>query len=359
MRRLLLLTVAFFGAGLGVAQEQAPRPTHPLLEKVFSKGASLTYQGERIVTIRRRDNKETLYREVIAKKGANIKIKFFGATDINGQIIVENGVKRWHYIPERKEIRESPARQEESLMFLIGPMMMGGSGRPPSGQSGPRGGEPEKRREQGGQRGNGGGGQPRFEQRLAPVFKESDGGFVAGQRTRLLVISDSRSKQALMKLWIEPTHAVILKRLAFDPKGQLIGSFEFQTINFQPTFTATTFNPLSVPGAKIITVEDILRAEAKKLSLKPYRLVGDKEYLLLSARGFEQDHSKIMVMVYSNGRNRLTLFQVKGGFDPDKFKNEAGSRFITHTWAADGVNFAIVGNLELSKLKALAKKVKA
>ena len=350
MRTLLLFTAAASVIAIGRPQDppKQPRPKNSLLAKVFDKGPSLTYQGERVVTIKRRSGEQS-YRELILKSGPNIKVKFFGATEVNGQIIVENSQTRWHYIPGRNEIRESPARREESLMFLIGPMMMGGGGIQGGQNSGRNGGG---RREGGGQGGD------RPGQRFEPSYKETDGDYIAGQRTRLLTLSDSASKKQLIKLWIEPLHGVILKRQAFGPRGEELGGFEFKTINFQPQFPASTFKPLSIAGAKKVTVEDLLKDEAKKLGVKPYRLQGQKEYRLLSARGFSQDKSKVLMMVYTNGQTRVTLFQVKGSFDPKRFKSEA-DRFASWTWSLDGVNFAIVGSLEQSKLQNLAKLVKA
>lgn len=304
---------------------------HALLKKVAAAQSTYKFSGERLVVMPRRDG-SVRFTEKIWRNGSQLRSEFLGDEKFKGQIIVENKDRRLHLIPSLKIVRESAPRQDEALNFILG---MGGQPRNGSRRSDERD-------------------KPKFEIK----FSESDGGKIAGYNTRLLQMSGSNGR-VLQKFWIETNRSFILKHSAFDGNGREWGGFEYRKIQFNPSLSSSLFTLKMPQGYRLITLLDDLKEQAGKLGLKAYRLQSAQGYRLIGVRGIADPKTKVLTQTYTNGKTRLTLYQVKGEFDTDRFKSAAGGRFNVHVWSADGVRFLIMGELSESELKSLAGKVKA
>ncbi len=313
---------------------------HPMLKKVAGAMANYKFTGERSVLMPQRDG-AIKFTERIWRDKLSIRSEFRGDSRFNGQIIVESKDRRLHLIPSLKIVRESAPRQDEALNFILGT-----SGSAPGVSHGSQ------------RRGGRGEGQNNGERKLEIKFSESDGGKIAGYGTRLLQMT-GQDGRVFQKFWIEPKRSFIMKHSALDSNGKEWGGFEYKRVQFNPSIDNSLFS-LKIPsGYKLVTLLDDLKAHAEKLSLKPYRIQGASGYKLVGVRAISEQKTKVLTQTYTNGKNRLTFYQIKGEFNTDRFKSAAGGRFNVHVWSADGVRFLLMGEFSENDLKSLADKVKA
>lgn len=299
-----------------------PRPDldHPLFRKIEQKSPSLSYAGIRKVTFKGRGDNETTYTERVLRKGDLLRIEYPAGTPYEGQIIVENSGGRYHYLPAEKIIRKTPRRSGNGVLEMNAWL----------GPRGPFSGKVD--------------------------VKTYYGGRVAGVKTTFAKLKGHDGK-TFLKLWVDEDKGCILKREMFDGHERSIGGWVFTDIKYDPKLDRSIF-ALSIPGVPVLTVEDEMKKLARELGMRPYQIRESSGFTLIRVHKFDSERLKSLMQIYTNGKVRLSFFQVKGELDADRLKKQAGDRVNVYVWKRDGASFALLGDLEVDDLKALARNIK-
>jgi len=291
-----------------------------LMRKVFAMRDKVKFTGVRIVQHLEKGERQFV-KERIFRDGVRVRIETMDGPK-SGQIAVENNETRRVWSSSDNTIREMPARESEFFMRL--------------GKMGGRPSEGRKLRER-------------------PILQESDGGIVAGVSTRLLEFKTPDGK-VMSQTWIDPVHGVILKFQNLDQKGIRNGFLEFKSIKFDTQIAANNF-VIDKPDARLITPGDELKQFARDLGFKPYRLPQSSSWRLVSVRKMEPKGTKVLMQIYKNQRNQVSLFVIHGNLNEERLKHLQGGRTNTHVWDRDGVRMVLIGNLEPEGLLRLAGSV--
>lgn len=273
-----------------------------LLQRALKRAETLRYTGERTLSFRR-DGQPITAREIVSRDGNRVRIEYPEGSSQAGQIVVEVGGKRRHFIPGKNEIRVLPARREESLDRL--------------------------RHFIGWLQGDGG------------SIVAAPGQRVAGIATGQILFKD-RSGNVMQRLFIDPKTGAVLKRSLFDPGGAPVGSMEFTRIRFGAKINPSVFT-LQRKGARIITPADELAELIAKGDFADVRLPeGELEFV----RILKTPGAPTLLQVYAIGGERVSLFQTTGQLDPDRLKRFRKPNLKTRAWSEGGRNFALIGTLK-------------
>ncbi len=319
-----LLVFAFFAAsGLSFAQRGGPPlpDQNTLLEEVVKANLGLKCKGIRVVTLRYvRDGKASSrkFREVIVMDGAKIRTEYTGDDQLAGQIAVDDGKNRLHYLPKENVINKSPSLQHQNTARLE--MLMS-----------------EKRKEY--------------------TISVADGGKVGEYFTYAITLKSPRG--FTHKLWVEKRRKAILKRDFQGPDANRGTSFEFESFDYRDRIDSDEFK-IRKPGATVLEPIDRLALAAKKVEYSSYAISGDAKFILYEVGTFEAGSEKVRVLrsTYGDGKIVVTLHQFRGTIDPNRLGGREAVRTRTHVWKEDGYNFVLVGDLPASELERLAKLVR-
>lgn len=316
---LALAAGAMLASGT-LVQEQQPRrdlsDLPPILQKSIKSHRTSRYSGQRTVEFKFGPERNN-HIEYVLKDGVRSRTEFPGDSPYKGQIIVEDGTHRYHYFPDRNEIRIEPPRGREFGRHLRGP--------------GPDG-----------------------DHRHEPLrHTVVDGGPIAGFKTQLISASDANGN-VLQKLWIEPRTGVVLKRVMFDPVGARIGYFEFSRINFNPKFAPGDFR-IDRKGATVITPAMTARRLAMQLGLTPSILPESTGFQLEGARVLHPDGKDVLAQTYTGQEGRFTLFQLRAAVDQNRLQKMTRGRLASYSWERGGQGFALLGDLPQPRLREIAR----
>ncbi len=319
---VLLLAVLTVPAG-AQAPRKGPGPErelHPLLRRVDDSRSAVRMVGVRTVQVGFGPNSRVTT-ERYFRSGARFRIETVGEGQNRGQIVVEDGRRRLVYFPAKNEIREQPPLEGRLLHAL--------------------------RRASAGPPGRGG----------KPKFVESDGGTIAGHKTRLLEVQRPDG-QASMRLWIQPEQAVVLKLQSLSPRGEQLAYFEFTRVAFGQEIPESQFR-LDMPGARFVSPQDELERVARQANVRPLRLPEDTGYRLEAVRRVGSKGREILVQTYAGPRGRLSLFVLRGEIDERLLARIASGREDSHVWQSGPFTLVLIGDLPPEQLRRLAGRVGA
>jgi hypothetical protein len=299
-------------AALAAGRLAAAQPS--LMESLLEKGKEARYAGVRDVSFRRGDRTVT-FQERIIRSGSNLRIEHPPGSPFAGQIIVDTGSLRRHYLPDQKIIRELPRAA-------------GSFGRDLIEAFGRRGGD----------------------------WKEARSGEqVAGRAIRRFVHSSSPLGSVAVE--IDSESGVILAREIKDRQGAVIGSFRFRAIKMNPTLRGSEFR-LNIPGVKVVRIHDELKEAAAELGLKPIRIrAGGFE--LMSVRKINSEAGKALLVQFMRNTDRVTVVASKKELDGKTLRALVRGRGNLHMWKQDSVSLAVISSLPESSLKWIADRVSA
>jgi hypothetical protein len=281
-----------------------------VLRRAIAAANTLRFTGHRIVTVLR-DGQSSRHEEIVMRDGPRLRIEFPSSGAYAGQVIVENGRERRHFLPAANEIRTLPTRREEGLKRL------------------------------------------RALARNGRVTTEA-GDRIAGLETVEVIVRDA-SGNLLQRLAIEPDSGMVLRRRVYNATGTEVGGFVFTKVDLNPgPFDPSLFR-IQRRGAKLTTPWDELRKVAARSGFAPVGLPESTGYHLDTVRIARLPDGPVLVQTYIGPGGRLSLYQVKAVVSPERLRREARGIVRTLSWSADGRNFVLLGPQDegtLAKLKA-------
>lgn len=282
----------------------------PILRLALRMLPKLQYAGTRIVELMEGPNRQS-HTEYVLRSGPLMRLRFPNQSPFAGQVIVENGRQRKHYLPGKNEIHIGPAKREEAFGRLVNMLRQG------------------KLR-----------------------FASEPGGQIAGQNTVLVTMRDG--KNVVQKMWIDSTTGMLLRRDLFDPVGARVGSYEFTEINYTPVIKRGDFE-LVHEGARIVTPIDEAKDIAQTAGLAFISIPASEGFGLESTRLFKAGRLEVMQQSYNKPGAGVSLFQARGAVELPIARRAAKGGMKAVTWSMNGNTFALMGNLPEAELNRIAR----
>jgi len=302
------ISLAQFDTGAPTPEELASLPT--LLRKAIANANKIRYTGTRIVEFRR-PQPET-HTEYITRDGTRVRVDFPTGSSYSGQVVVEDGGQRRHFVPEANEIRILPPRREEAFMRLVREVSRGGRAK----RIGVAGGET-----------------------------------IAGRNTQQIIVYD-RDGNVMQRLFLDTETGALLKRQMYDAVGTEVGMFVFTEIDFHPKIARGTFR-LERKGAKIVTPYDELLRTADKEGFDALSLPRSTGYKLDFVKTFDAAGNRVLLQVYNSPQAKLSFFQIKGLVPQERIDRFARGDVKVKSWQDNGRTYVLVGALDEEALSRL------
>ncbi|RYG22428.1 hypothetical protein EON82_17115 [bacterium] len=303
---ILLLIPAPWAAGQAKDQRGLP----PVLRRALAAANTLRLTGRRTVTVLE-DGQSIRHEEIIMRDGPRLRIEFPSRGAYAGQVIVEDGKQRKHYLPANDEIRILPTRREEALARI------------------------------------------RRWARNGKVSTEK-GARIAGLPTVEVVARDA-SGNVVQRLDVNPASGLVLRRRVYSATGSEMGGFVYTKVNLNPEPFDPSLFRIERRGAKVTTPWDELRRLAKRSGFAPLGLPESTGFRLDTARLAKLPGGSVLLQTYMGPGGRLSLYQLKSAVNPERLRRQAKRGVQTLSWSADGRHFVLLGPQDqatLAKLKA-------
>lgn len=287
----------------------------PEVKEILEKAKLLRFSGTRTVSIVKAGRVES-HNEYVTKDGSSLRIEFSTGSPFAGQIIVETSNERKHYFPDKNEIHEYPSfgkRQFEGFRSSFR-----------------------------GQRGK-------------TKFGSSDGGTIAGLRCTKFQLSDSQDNP-IAQIFVEPRSGMMVKRVLFDPTGNIAGSYEFTTVSLDPKIQQGAFKIVR-KGATIIRPIDELRRYSGTLGVPLYALPKNSGYQLENVYVREIKGSKILVQTYGKEDSRLTIFLTKSQLNASDLKKYNRGELTSYVRTLNGLTIVLMGDQSEDRLRTLSSQL--
>ncbi|MFN3683044.1 MAG: LolA family protein [Fimbriimonadaceae bacterium] len=289
-------------------------PSDPLLRRVLEAAGKARYAGERTVEYRRGLDR-LVQTELVFKDGPRYRIEYLPGSPLAGQVVIENGRRRWVVRPGEEAIDEGPARGDDALARL----------------------------------------RLQLADRRGFTTTVEDGEPVAGLPTRRVEVADKRGI-VVQRLWVHPPTGIVLRREIFGPAGGKLGSFEFRRIDLQPRFSADDFEPPGRPEARrgpIARLRELARAEG----FLPAHLPPGTGFVLDSVEVRPLLGRRVLMQVYRGGGRVLTLYQLPPMVRPGPLQLARRAGLNSYSWQLEGRSFVLVSGLPEERLRELAGRL--
>jgi outer membrane lipoprotein-sorting protein len=313
MLRSLSLWMVLTAAATAAAQPADTNFVHPLLARAVREAGHQRYTGVRLVQLRRRPKAAT-HEEYVSRDGAKIRIEFADDSPFAGQIIVEDGRTRRHFLPQMNEIRVLPPRRDEALLRVGRALQRGGM-----------------------------------------QISSTDGGQIAGRRTTLFAIADPQGN-VTQRIYVDVETALVLKRVLFDPVGTQIGYFEFTKVSYPAQLSPKLF-ALVRKGAVIVTPDDELARECQSGGFNRIRIPDRLGYRLEGVRSMRMQGENVLAQTYSTDHGKLSFFQVRALIPAERLWAMRRGEVHIAVWQANGSTYALMGPQDQAELDGLAKRL--
>lgn len=173
---------------------------------------------------------------------------------------------------------------------------------------------------------------------------------VAGRETYVIHAAPRHAGEAAHRLWIDSQYFLIIRNEMESMRGTVLNSSRYTKINLNPKdISPTIFKVTGKVKTQPRTGSLNFRVEKPSYLPKGYRLVGTA-MIIINERSCA--HLK-----YSNGVNTFSIFQHRS---ERKSPPVPIPSKVTHaiTWARNGMQFTMIGDLPNSELKKIANSTK-
>ena len=288
----------------------------PILLHAIQASDTIRFTGRRTVTVLK-DGQPDRHEEIVMRDGPQLRIEFPREGSYAGQVIVEDGNERRHYIPRTNEVRVLPTRREEGLQRLRALARAGG------------------------------------------VTTEG-GDRIAGYATTVLVVRDAMGNP-LQRLAIEPESGMVLSRQVYDATGVQIGGFTFTRVDLSPgPFDPSLFR-IERKGVRTSTPRDELQRKARQGGYPAVGLAESTGFRLEGVGLRRLPVGTLLAQNYSGPGGRLSLYALRAAVDPATLRKQGGKRLRSVSWVDGGVTYVLLGPQDdstLARLKAAVGPVR-
>ena len=306
----LIVTIAATSVGQGRGQKvELP----PELKEIFSKSKGLRFSGTRTVTVVRAGKVES-HNEYVTKDGSNLRIEFALGSPFAGQIIVETSDERKHFFPDKNEIHEYPSFGKKQFEGFRANFRS------------PRDGKAH--------------------------YEAGTGGIIAGLRCTKYELLDGKNNP-IAQIFVEPKSGMLVKRVLFDPTGNIAGSYEFISLTLDPKIQPGAFRIVR-KGAAVIRPIDDLRRHGITLGMPAVVLPRSTGYRLENAYIRDVKGSKVLVQTYGKEDSRVTVFMTKSALNPIDLKKYNRGELGSVIRTLNGLTIVVMGDQPEERLRTLS-----
>lgn len=298
-------------------------PVKAIMRMIFADSRiSITGMQTTVVS---HDGKSLTSMQRISRAGIRgIKIDYVTPPDHAGEVIVDDGVTFWHYIPSRRVMEQGPSKsrmQRGHLRQMISQFKSGDL-----------------------------------------IVTETGSENIAGRECRIIALSHKGDPGPHKIFWIDKATGLQLKIEKHDKNGSLLSSSFFTSIQINATIPPGTFIQPTIPSGVTIkeigqlrtTSVDQAQAQAGFAIRQPSYLPAGYQFKNAEANSFRG--RKMVALRYSNGLNTISLFQT-----PENGPNMPQPQHPHPDVAIlvdNGRKFVIVGNLPSNDMDKMLQSIK-
>ena len=189
---------------------------------------------------------------------------------------------------------------------------------------------------------------------------------VAGREASIVEIRPVRPVAPYLKFWIDSSTGVRLKYQSLDASGRVASETYFTRVDYQPDFTATDFQPSSLPNVPhepLLPKKPPLATVSAAQAQAPYTIrepsvpEGFRLNGVWVVPGGNRRHTTILR--YTDGVNSFALFQspaggnrpIRAGGRLPRFRNGVAQ------WTANGMGYILIGNLKPESVSTISESL--
>ncbi len=253
-------------------------------------------------------------RERIVRTGIRYRVEYLEPTPRRGEVLIDDGLRRFHYLPRLKKVQILPSDQPQMLRRRQDLL------------------ERLRRRE------------------LVLSVKGVES--VAGRRTILLEASAPDGKP-LRRWWIDREYGVILRMEELTPRGQVRMRTEYVRVALPATVPPERFEPRFPPQAvqqDILPPVRVFASVAEAQPFVPFTIRQPNElpkgFRLVEVRLRLVQTRPLVSLHYTDEVSSLLVFQTRLPLRPNApfLKRLAPISARVDVWSEGDVNFALLGN---------------
>ena len=316
LRRLLAYVVLSLLVAPVAAQEQSR--ASELLRRMIRAEMTQKLSGTRVVINNLEGRNERVIEQVL-RSGPDTRVEFPKGSPRYGEVMVERGPRRWHWVPSENTIYVGEAKRREKLEERL-PRVLEGI------------------------------------RRGSLKLEIGDAARVAGRKCTELLLK-RKDGANVWRLYVDDATGVLLKQQIIDPSNpdRVIGGFEYTQVDFDAKPSPEDF-VIKHPGAKIVQDDFVPIEDAQKRV--PFRILRPEPapsgMRLAGAKAVELGGRPGVHLLYHDvhGMDPISVFQVRGTIPRDALSRLRHREFRMATRQAGEVFLAAMGKLTQERLQS-------
>ena len=149
---------------------------------------------------------------------------------------------------------------------------------------------------------------------------------------------------------------MMVKRVLFDPTGNIAGSYEFVSLTLDPKIQQGAFKIVR-KGAVVIRPIDDLRRQCKELGIPSLILAKKSGYQLENVYVRDIKGSKVVVQSYGKEDSRLTVFLTRSQLNASDLKRYNRGELTSYLRTLNGLTLVIMGDQTEDQLRILSSQM--
>ncbi len=309
MKRLIF-TIAILWFGCLGALAQTPMEW---LERMARAERTVALEGVRVTQFFLPEPLPPV-REYIVRLGVRYRVEYLQPTPRRGEVLIDDGLQRFHYLPRQKKVQILPSDQPQTLRRRQDML------------------DRLRRRE------------------LLLTVRDAEP--IAGRHSVLLEATTA-DRKPLRRWWIDREHGVILRMEELTPRGEvrmrseyirLTAPTEVPPERFEPRFPRQAVQQNILPPARVFNSVSDAQPFVPFTIRQPREL--PRGFRLLEVRVRPVRMRPLVSLHYTDEVSSLLLFQTRLPLRPDApfLRTLAPLSTRVDVWSEGDVNFALLGN---------------
>ncbi len=316
LRTLLAYVVLSLLVAPVVGQEQSR--ASDLLRRMIRAEMTQKLSGTRVVINNLEGRNERVIEQVL-RSGPDTRVEFPKGSPRYGEVMVERGARRWHWVPSENTIYVGESKRREKVEERL-PRVLDGI------------------------------------RRGSLKVETGEAARVAGRKCTELLLK-RKDGANVWRLYIDDATGVLLKQQIMDPSNpdRVIGGFEYTQVDFDINPSPEDF-VIKHPGAKIVQDDFVPLEDAQKRV--PFRILRPNPtpagLRLAGAKPVELGGKPGVHLLYhdAQGMDPISVFQVRGTIPRDALGRLRHREFRMATRQAGEVFLAAMGKLTQERLQS-------